>query len=173
MDLVPTILEMAGLQHPGTAYKGLEIAGLRGRSWLIFLCHKVNDSLSTQKIRDDDYAVEFEVAGSGALCRGDWKITFVPAPRGPQKWGLFNIKTDPGDTKNVAEEYPSLFEELMELWDEYNSDVGVVGVAGEYPISFQGDNGPLDEFEGPCAWIKYIGRPGINPSHLKDVVPSL
>ncbi|CAI4220207.1 unnamed protein product [Parascedosporium putredinis] len=50
MDVVPTILELAGLQHPGKEYA--------------------------------DYAAGFEIAGSGALRRGDYKVTFVPAPRG-------------------------------------------------------------------------------------------
>lgn len=179
MDLVPTILDFAGLEHPGTHYKGREIAPLRGRSWLKFLSTITSEEsdencpLTRTRIHDDNYAVGFEIAGSGAMRRGDWKITFVPAPRGPQKWELFNTKEDPGETNDLSDEHPDLFKELMDLWAKYQSEVGVVGVAGEYPAAVQGnDAAPLDEFEDPYAWIKYIGRPEITPKRLRAVVPS-
>ncbi|KAJ4351413.1 uncharacterized protein N0V89_006755 [Didymosphaeria variabile] len=167
MDIVPTVLELAQLKHPGTSYKGRQIAPLRGRSWVDFLSTKRED------IHDPDYATGYEIAGSGALRRGDWKITFVPAPKGPQKWELFNIKEDPGETNDLAEEQPALFEELLKLWNEYKEEVGVIGVAGEYPTAVQGDPKTtlIDEFEDPYCWIKYIGRPEITPHRLRGIVP--
>ncbi|KAL1593142.1 hypothetical protein SLS60_010749 [Paraconiothyrium brasiliense] len=167
MDIVPTVLELAQLKHPGASYKGRQIAPLKGRSWVEFLSTK-GDS-----IHDPDYATGYEIAGSGALRQGDWKLTFVPAPKGPQKWELFNIKTDPGETSDLAKEQPALFEELLKLWNEYKEEVGVVGVAGEYPTAVQGDpkTSLIDEFEDPYCWIKYIGRPEITPQRLRGIVP--
>ncbi|KAI1265391.1 alkaline-phosphatase-like protein [Xylariaceae sp. FL1019] len=171
MDIVPTVLEMAKLQHPGATYKGRAIAPLRGRSWTHFLSSVLGGQES--EIHPPDYAVGFECNGSGALRRGDWKITFVPEPKGPQKWELFNIKEDPGEVRDVSQKHPELFEELLKLWDEYKTDVGVVGVAGEYPKFGQGDarTTRVDEMEDPYAWIKYIGRPEITPERLKTIIP--
>jgi arylsulfatase len=167
MDIVPTVLELARLEHPGSVYKGRPITLLKGRSWVKFL-----SSLAAE-VHGSDYAVGFEIAGSGALRRGDWKITFVPAPKGPQKWELFNIRDDPGETNDLSDEKPELRQELLQLWGEYKDEVGVVGVAGEYPTAVQGDpkTTVVDEFEDPYCWIKYIGRPAITPERLKSVVP--
>lgn len=121
-----------------------------------------------------DYVAGFEIAGSGALRRGDCKITFVSEPRGPQRWELFNIKNDPGEIKNLSEARPETLQEMLALWEEYRKEVGVVGLAGEYPRAIQGDAGTYakDEFEDPYAWIKYIGRPERTPQHLVSKMPS-
>ena len=179
MDLVPTMLSLAGLQHPGTQYKGRQIAPLRGCSWVPFLEGVTSNSNGAAneagvRIHPDDYSVGFEIAGSGAVRQGDWKITYVPAPRGPQKWELFNIKSDPGETNDLRELEPEKFEALLALWETYKTDVGVVGLAGEYASVVQGKfsgNGAVDEFSDPYGWIKYIGRPERTPEHLKGVIP--
>lgn len=182
MDIVPTILELAGLQHPGSSYQGRPIAPLRGRSWVPFLNALASQdsslsSLTKPSVHSPDYAVGFEIAGSGALRRGEWKITFVPAPRGPQKWELFNIAVDPGETRDLREERKEVFEELLGLWEEYKKEVGVVGLAGEYErvvqgkVTGKGGASVLDEFEDPYGWIKYIGRPERTPERLKGLIP--
>ncbi|KAH7165274.1 alkaline-phosphatase-like protein, partial [Dactylonectria macrodidyma] len=178
MDIVPTFLEMAGLSHPKT-YQGRIIAPLRGRSWTKFLAliNSTDPSVINGKEKPDihgpDYVMGFEIAGSGALRRGDWKITFVPAPKGPQRWQLYNIRTDPGEVNDLAEEKQELLKEMLGLWEEYKKDVGVVGLAGELSTQPQGLLNVFDEMDDPYAWIKYIGRPEITPDRLKDVIPNI
>jgi len=174
MDIVPTILEYAELKHPGTHYKGREIAPLKGRSWVEFL-NLLNGDTAKPELHGADYVVGFEMAGSGALRRGDWKITFVPAPKGPQKWELFDIRQDPGETDDLADKHPDRLKEMLQLWDQYKVEVGVVGLAGEYESAVQGDpkTTVVDEFEDPYCWIKYIGRPEITPERLRDVIPPM
>lgn len=175
MDIVPTFLELAGLKHPGTTYKGREIAPLRGKSWKPFLNAVSSEdptAIAHARIHGEDYVTGFEIGGSGALRKGDWKVVFVPAPKGPQEWELFNVKEDPGETKNLREVEPAMFQEMMKLWEEYKKDVGVVGVAGEYPTVMLGHKAPIrDEFDDPYGWIKFMGRPDRVPEHLKGVVP--
>lgn len=173
MDIVPTILDFAGLQHPAE-YKGRKIASLRGHSWRSYL-EQLHSVSPKESIHNSNYVAGFEIAGSGALRRGDWKITFVPAPKGPQRWELFNLATDPGETTDLRDKETKVFQELLELWEEYRKDVGVVGLAGEYGRAVQGAQQTTlkDEMEDPYAWIKYIGRPGITPKELTGVVPTV
>jgi len=174
MDIVPTVLQYAKLQHPGTQYKGRTIAPLKGRSWVNWLS-LLNSDVAKPDLHGPDYVMGFEIAGSGAIRRGDWKITFVPAPKGPQRWELFNIRQDPGETHDLAEKHPQLMREMLMLWDDYKNEVGVVGVAGEYRSGIQGDPKTtiVDEFEDPYCWIKYIGRPEITPERLRGVIPPM
>ncbi|KAJ4155010.1 hypothetical protein LMH87_000276 [Akanthomyces muscarius] len=181
MDIVPTFLEMAGLRHPGTHYKGREIAKLRGKSWQPYLQsiqmaegEKRRCTDEEFDIHDDTYVTGFEIAGSGALRQGHWKLVFVPAPRGPQEWELFHMKYDPGETRNLRYAEPAKFAELMRLWEEYKAEVGSVGVAGEFPEAVQGQRASLnDEFADPYSWIKFIGRPNLVPGHLEHIRPAM
>ncbi|KAM0816934.1 putative Alkaline-phosphatase-like protein [Seiridium cardinale] len=172
-DDIATGLEIAGLKHPDT-YKGRQISPLRGRSWVRFLSlvQSTGSGGGRTEIHDRDYVMGFEIAGSGALRRGDWKITFVPAPKGPQRWELFVVKDDPGEVYDLAKEFPDLLEKMLKLWQEYKHDVGSIGVAGEYETGVQEDaRTTADEMDDPYAWIKYIGRPEITPGRSKNVVP--
>ncbi|KAF4470504.1 Alkaline phosphatase [Fusarium albosuccineum] len=161
MDIVPTFLELAGLKHPGTSYKGREIAPVRGKSWQPFLSALASKAPNATDedflIHGEEYVTGFEISGSGALRKGHYKLVFVPAPRGPQKWELFNVKEDPGETKDLREADPKRFEDMMKLWEEYKKDVGVIGVAGEYPEAILGRSVPIkDEFDDPYGWIKFM-----------------
>ncbi|KAH8888985.1 alkaline phosphatase-like protein [Thozetella sp. PMI_491] len=174
MDIVPTVLDLAGLKYPGSEYKGRPITALRGSSWKNFLDIMATDAGSRkQPIHATDYVAGFEIAGSGALRRGNYKITFVPAPRGPQKWELFDIEKDPGETTDLCETMPEVFRELLELWEHYRKEVGVVGLAGEFKRPMPGDPtmAPVDKFSDPYSWIKYIGKPEITPKELVGIIP--
>ena len=176
MDIVPTFLELAGLVHPGKTYKGREIAPLRGRSWVSYLkALETGSPTATSQdflIHGEDYVTGFEISGSGALRKGHYKLVFVPAPRGPQRWELFNVKEDPGETKDLKDDEPQRFKDMMKLWEEYKREVGVIGVAGEYPEAILGRTVPIrDEFDDPYGWVKFMGRPERVPEHLKHVVP--
>jgi arylsulfatase A-like enzyme len=170
MDVVPTFLDLAGLTHP-RIYKDRQVAPLRGASWKPFL-EAASEGLRVGELRihDQNYATGFECSGSGALIKGDWKVVFVPAPRGPHRWELFNVKADPGETVDLREREPEVFSEMMAHWEEYKKDVGVVGVANELePVVWGAQAG--DEFQDPYGWIKFMGRPDTVPEHLKGVVP--
>lgn len=164
MDIVPTLLEYAGLQHP-TTYKGRRVAPVRGKSWKAFLSASGSTSHHSQwAIHGEDHATGFEVGGSGALRRGRYKITYVPAPHGPQRWELFDIERDPGETNDISKECPPIFEELLALWRDYKEDVGVVGLAGE--LGDGEDNELRDEFEDIGKWTRFIGKKEV-PSEVR------
>ena len=37
---------------------------------------------------------------------------FVPSPRGPQRWELFNVEEDPGETNDLRDCEPNVFDEM-------------------------------------------------------------
>ena len=49
MDIAPTVLELAGIQHPAPTYQGRTVAPMRGASMLSFLKVRFNDLCSPPK----------------------------------------------------------------------------------------------------------------------------
>lgn len=120
MDLAPTILEMAGVTHPAPTYQGREVVPMRGSSMLSFL------SGSTQKIHEEDFVEGWETCGRAAVRKGDWKIVYIPKPKGPERWQLYNLARDPGEIHDLAEQEPERMEKMIKLWDQYVLETGVI-----------------------------------------------
>jgi len=119
MDIAPTILELAGIQHPDT-YKGREIEPMQGKSWVGML------NGSTQSPRSPGDWLGWELFGNRAIRQGDWKISWLYEPFGTEDWQLFNLAEDPGEQYDLTDKFPKKREELIALWDEYVETNGVI-----------------------------------------------
>ena len=67
----------------------------------------------------------FELGGSRALRREDWKGVWMPPPFGAGEWHLYRIDRDPAELWNRAEREPEELAELVALWEEYARANGV------------------------------------------------
>ena len=120
MDIAPTVLELAGVAHPGTEYQGRQVAAMRGRSLLPYL------SGDTESVHDDVTGTGWELFGRRAIRQGDWKALHLPEPYGPGAWQLYDLSTDPGEIDDLAASRPDKLAELLVLWDRYVEDTGVI-----------------------------------------------
>ena len=137
-DLVPTLLEMAGLEHPGSSYRGREILPLSGRSLVPVL---TGESESTYG--PDDF-VGLELFNYRAGFAGNWKILRLRPPYGSVEWGLFDISSDPGEQHDLAAVEPARLEQMIRQYDDYVLQNGVV----HHPDDFEVLDGSLSEFFG-------------------------
>ena len=119
MDIAPTLLELAGVQHPAT-FQGREIVPVQGKSWAGMLAGE------TQSPRTSEDWLGWELFGNRALRRGDWKISWHYEPFGIWDWQLFNLAADPGEQYDLSAEFPDKKQQLTALWDEYASMNGVI-----------------------------------------------
>jgi arylsulfatase len=118
-DLVPTFLEVAGVQHP-TA-KGKKLAPLLGKSLTPLLTGTV------ENVRGAKDWIGEELFGNRAIRRGDWKLCYIlKAAGGTGDWELFNIRDDPGETHDLSKHEPEKRKELLALWDNYVKQNGVL-----------------------------------------------
>jgi arylsulfatase A-like enzyme len=118
-DLVPTVLELAGIQHTGQ-YRGREVFQPDGRSLVPVL------SGAKTAVRGDGDTIGIELAGRRAIIKGDWKIVRIPKPAGTDQWELFDLGSDIGEQVNLAERMPDKLAELIKDWDAYQAAVGLV-----------------------------------------------
>jgi arylsulfatase len=142
MDIVPTVLELAGIEHPST-YKEREIAPVQGKSWVGMLAGR------TQSPRTSDDWLGWELFNNRAIRQGDWKISWLYRPFGTYDWQLFNLAEDPGEQYDLSDKFPEKKKELVALWDEYVQMNGVIiGERSPFERARRALPDPVPEFDG-------------------------
>ena len=112
-DLAPTILDLAGIQHPDTVFDGRKIFPMDGISLVDWL----NGNRSYAHHSDKAHC--WELYGRRAVLKGNWKAEFYDQPHGKGGWELYNLKEDPSQTIDLASNEPGKLTELIADWDEY------------------------------------------------------
>lgn len=104
IDLLPTCLEIAGLEVPDRLDGESLLPVLKGRN------------------RERDEPLFWEHEGSRAARLRKWKL--VSADAGP--WELFNLADDRSETRDLSKQAPERVAALSASWDTWADDVGVV-----------------------------------------------
>ncbi|QPG75877.1 hypothetical protein FOA43_003263 [Brettanomyces nanus] len=120
MDILPTILDIAGVCHPESPYHGREIVEVRGKSWLPFLIGKSN------QVHSEDTVTGWELFSQLAIRKGQLKALFIPKPYGPGVWQLFDLSKDPAEMHDLSQSRPEKLNELINHWAEYVAETGLV-----------------------------------------------
>ncbi|MGH8465572.1 MAG: arylsulfatase, partial [Pseudomonas sp.] len=120
MDITPTLLDLAGVRHPGTRWRGRDVAALRGKSWLGYL------SGETEQVHDENTVTGWELFGRRAIRQGQWKAVYIPGPVGPATWQLYDLANDPGEIDDLALAQPAKLSALLGEWQKYVEETGVI-----------------------------------------------
>jgi arylsulfatase A-like enzyme len=113
IDFYPTVLELLGIPLPAQQLlDGESFAGvLRG----------------TGELRREAYFTWFpHVAPGAAVRQGAWKLIrrFEPTPEYPNGFELFDLESDLGETRNLADAMPEKVKALDRLIDAFLRDTG-------------------------------------------------
>ncbi|MDQ3621954.1 MAG: arylsulfatase [Verrucomicrobiota bacterium] len=115
MDLVPTVLEIAGVNYPAKL-GGHTLTPLDGRSLAPVLAGQALPPRGP---------LFFEHEGGRAVRDGDWKL--VSLARGD--WELYDLAKDRTETRNLAAREPERAKALAAAWQRWAEEVGVPGEA--------------------------------------------
>jgi arylsulfatase len=116
VDIVPTILEICGLEMP-KVYRGVEQYPLSGVSMKYSFDAKPNDP--SQK-----HVQYFSMLGTRAIWQDGWKAVAVHAPLTDKgnfdqdQWELYHVDIDRSESKDLAKQNPIKLEALKKLWLE-------------------------------------------------------
>jgi len=125
-DITPTILEIAGVRPHQGNFLGRRVEPMIGKSLFPLVKGAV------ERVYQEDETVGYELTGHAALFKGDYKIVKNRGPVGDNTWHLFNITMDPGETKDLKEEMPERFRDMMAAYRTYASDNNVLPVPEDY-----------------------------------------
>ncbi|MEC9415435.1 MAG: sulfatase-like hydrolase/transferase, partial [Pseudomonadota bacterium] len=118
MDILPTLLDATQIDINNEKSMALASPPIRGRSFWKLI--QGNNDLENNQIRAIPWMTSEK---KQALVRWPWKIIrnhdddpIKDINIENNKWLLFNLEDDPGETNNVSDEYPDIKLELLSAW---------------------------------------------------------
>ncbi len=112
IDLMPTFLELAGASYP-TTMNGQATLPIEGQSLARVLRGGTLDRQTP---------LYWAYGGNWAIRDGDWKL--VVDRRQRDQMELFNLRADPAESRNLAEQHPAMVSRLRDTWQRWAERMG-------------------------------------------------
>ena len=116
MDLMPTIMDLAGIEEVTTNAAGSAVLPIRGKSFAMLLEDQNYDVHQGEYIAWDD-------GDESVLRHGDWKIIRQPFA---DHWELYRISENPNETEDLAAQYPQVLAELTAAYEAHAQATGIL-----------------------------------------------
>lgn len=129
-DILPTLTDLAGVRDHGGSWQGKAVESVTGRS-LVPMLEGQPGSVH------GDAPIGYELSGNAALFRGDYKLVRNLAPTGDGRWRLYNLKLDPGETRDLATTEPDRFAAMTADYRAYAKANGVLEMPAGYTADEQ------------------------------------
>ncbi len=130
-DLVPTLLDSAGLTAPEATDSELGSAPIHlptGRSAWATL------KGMAERVHPADEAIGYELMTTAALFQGDYKLVRNGPPSGNGEWMLFDLRRDPGERVDLSRRMSERAASMERAFDAYAERVGVIPVPEDYDV---------------------------------------
>jgi arylsulfatase len=140
-DVLPTVLDAVGVEAP-THRGGMPLQAIAGDVMTGWLDDPDVASSHTQQI--------FELAGNRGYLRGDWEIVSLHTPLArfdDSQWELYDLSTDPTETRDLAAEHADLVADMSEAWERAAWDNQVLPMDGGDGLKFMIRPGRSEVFE--------------------------
>jgi arylsulfatase A-like enzyme len=127
-DIAPTLLEAAGVAHPAPSFRGREIFGVDGESLLPHLEGRA------ERAHAPDHAVAYALFKDRALFQGDYKLLRVGPPTDDGQWHLYDLRSDPTESRDLAKSEPERFAQMRARFEEYVQSHRVVSAPDDFDV---------------------------------------
>ena len=120
-DITPTLLE-----YTGTPAAPTPSPAISGKSLLPVLAGRAEHTHAAHE------PIGMEAAGSSALYKGAMKLVRDRLPFGDERWHLYDLANDPGETNDLAAAQPDVLNAMLKDYADYATRVGVLEVPPGY-----------------------------------------
>lgn len=125
-DLAPTLLALAGVDRHNGQYRGQSVETMSGHNLLPVLKGQAAG------VRGADDVLGYELSGNAALFKGSLKLVKNLAPLGDGQWRLYDVVTDPGETRDLRLSRPDAFKAMQKEYQAWANAHGVLPVPDDY-----------------------------------------
>jgi arylsulfatase len=143
VDIVPTILEVLGLEMPAV-YHGVEQYPLSGVS-MAYTFDAEPDAPTRKEVQ------YFAMLGTRGIWKDGWKASAVHAPINGKghfdqdEWELYHVAEDRSESKNLAKEQPEKLKELIDAWFDEAKKNNVLPLDDRTPVELLSIERPSQE----------------------------
>jgi len=151
-DIVPTLLELAGIPAHGASYRGAAVEPMDGRSLGALLKGTADTVYAAQD------PVGYELSGSSALYKGRYKLVRNIAPVGDGTWHLYDLQTDPGEAHDLRDLLPDVVASLSADYAAYAQRNQVLPIPPGFDLQKAGLRYALNHYLRPklLATLPYL-----------------
>ncbi|WP_052072301.1 arylsulfatase [Sphingopyxis sp. MWB1] len=129
-DILPTLAELAAVPLHDGRWQGKAVEPVTGRSLVPLLGGQAQDVYG-------DTPLGYELSGNAALFRGGYKLVRNLPPTGDGQWRLYDLRADPGETRDLAKAMPERFAAMMADYRAYAAENGVLEMPPGYTADKQ------------------------------------
>ena len=112
MDILPTCLEIAGVEYPET-FNDKETSPPDGNSLIPLIRQEISTTHDT---------LFWEHMGGRAVRIGDWKMSSLSG----EEWELFDLSVDRTEMNNLAIEQPGRVKSMNVIWEEWGKKMKLI-----------------------------------------------
>ncbi len=99
---------------------GANTRGMQGRSWVPLLTGR------SKNPRGDGGIIAGQYFGAQFARSGRYKAVWMPKPFGKDRWQLFDVSKDPGETRDLSGVYPQRRAALIAAYQRYASQNNII-----------------------------------------------
>ena len=122
------MLDLAQVARPGPSYQGRPVEAIAGRSLVPVLADPA------ARVRSADEPLGYELSGNKALFKGNLKLVLSIPPVGDGQWHLYELSTDPGETRDLKTVLPQQFAAMQADYAAWAKAHGVLDMPEGYNV---------------------------------------
>ena len=125
-DIAPTLLVLAGVKPADGSYQGKPVEPMIGQSMVPVITGQV------ERVHPADKAIAYELSGTLAVYKGEFKLLKNMKPMGDNQWHLYNNDMDPGEVIDLQTKFPDVFKSMQEDYAAYAKANNVLVMPEDY-----------------------------------------